>query len=199
MTSKLDEVFKKILNDTTIFDSPYDKNEGARIPKLFDAEKWQKLRKLFEENNKTEFEQRINVRIKEIEQQERNNNDWRKKQIEELKRKAGYLKTAFSEKPYLLQQLFETLSWYGLVECNLPNMDDYGKIVEKYEISTIEQFFVDKIKRVQFPKNLALKRVLEYIKELLKSGVSTVEVAYFIRKLNSLDKYWEVIQGDKND
>ena len=196
MTSKLDEVFKRVLNDTAIFDSPYDKNQRARIPKLFEGENWQELGKLFREKKKVEFEQMINERINEIKNQERNNDRWRKKQIDELERRSDYLKNAFSEKPYLLQQLFGTLSWYGLVKCKLPTMDNYGKIIERYEISIIEQFFIDKIKRARFPENLALERVLEYVKELLKSGVSPLETAYFIRKLNTLDKYWEVIEDE---
>lgn len=35
MISEIDEVFKKVLNDRDIFDSPYDRNKRDNIPKLF--------------------------------------------------------------------------------------------------------------------------------------------------------------------
>ena len=54
MTSKLDEVFKRVLNDTAIFDSRYDKKQKERIPKLFEGENWQELGKLFREREAEE-------------------------------------------------------------------------------------------------------------------------------------------------
>ena len=43
-------------------------------------------------------------------------------------------------------------------------------------------------------KGKALERVLEYVKELYIAGISPEEIAYFVRKLESLTKYWEVIE-----
>jgi len=114
--------------------------------------------------------------------------------INELKQRGEWLKSAFDNKPHLLKQLFENLEWYGLVECKLPTMDSYGKVIERYNITMVEQYFVDKIKRSSYPQNRALEKVLEYVKELYIAGISPEEIAYFVRKLNSLTKYWEVIE-----
>lgn len=194
MMSKMDEVFKRVLNDKDIFDSPYDRNKGKTIPKLFDEKYWEELRKLFKARNKDKFSQMVENRISELEKQDHNASTWRRQKISELKQYAEWLKRAFDEKPCLLEDLFETLSWYGLVECKLPTMDDYGKVIERYELSIVLQFFSDKIGRAKFPQNRALKKILEYVKELFSLGFSPEEIAYFIRKVDSLEKYWEIIE-----
>ena len=82
-------------------------------------------------------------------------------------------------------------------------MDDYGKVIERHDISTVEHYFVDKIKREVSYKHgqryiskrgKALEKVFEYVKELYNSGLHPVEIAFFVRKLNSLVTYWEAIE-----
>ena len=194
MMSKIDEVFRRVLNDKEIFDSPYDRNTRALIPKLFEGASWKELGRLFNEGRKDEFIEKIDSRIREIENQERRARGWRRDKINELKQRAEWLKSAFDNKPNLLKDLFENLEWYGLVECKLPRMEDYGKVIERYDISIIEQYFVDKIKRASYPQNRALEKILEYVKELHTAGISPEEIAYLVRKIDSLAKYWEVIE-----
>jgi hypothetical protein len=73
-------------------------------------------------------------------------------------------------------------------------MENYGKVIERYDLSIVEQYFMGKIERSSYPQNIALERVLEYVKELYMAGISPEEIAYFVRKLKSLIKYWEVIE-----
>jgi len=194
MMSKMDEVFRKVLNDREIFDSPYDRNAREPIPKLFEGKEWKELEQLFNEERKSEFVEKIDSRIREIEDQERRARGWRRERIKELKQRAEWLKSAFNNKPYLLKQLFVTLEWYGLVECKLPNMENYGKVIEKHEISMVKEYFCDKIHRTCYPQNKALEKVFEYVKELYDAGIPLEKIAYSVRKLNSLTKYWEVIE-----
>lgn len=105
------------------------------------------LEKLFNEGKRDEFISKVDNRIREIENQEEGTNSWRREKINELKQRGEWLKSAFDNKPHLLKQLFENLEWYGLVECKLPNMDSYGKVIERYSIATVKQYFVDKINR----------------------------------------------------
>ncbi len=196
MMSKMDDVFRKVLNDKEIFDSPYDRYTRTPIPKLFEKASWKELGGLFNEGRKNEFIVKIDSRIREIEKREQKANKWRRERIDELKRRAEWLKSAFENKPHLLAELFKTLEWYGLVECKLPNMDDYGSVIERYDIPIVVQYFVDKIKRESYPRNRALEKVLEYVKELYAAGISPEEIAFFVRKLNSLTKYWEVIEDE---
>ncbi|WP_461863696.1 hypothetical protein, partial [Thermococcus sp.] len=104
------------------------------------------------------------------------------------------LKNSVDEKPNLLYELLNTLDSYALVKCNLPNMENYGKVIERYNLSIVEQYFMDKIRRASYPQNKALERILEYVKELYSAGFSSEEIGYFVRKVNSLTKYWEVIE-----
>ena len=194
MMSKMDEVFRKVLNDKEIFDSPYDRYTRALIPKLFEGASWKELGRLFNEGRKDEFIEKIDSRIREIENHERRTRGWRRDKINELKQRAEWLKLAFDDKPNLLKDLFENLEWYGLVECKLPRMEDYGKVIERYDISIVEQYFVDKIRRASYPQNKALEKILGYVKELRTAGISCEEVAYLVRKIDSLTKYWEVIE-----
>ena len=195
MMSKMDEVFRKVLNDKEIFDSPYDRYTRTPIPKLFEGASWKELGGLFNEGRKNEFIEKIDSRIREIENQEQRARGWRRDKINELKQRAEWLKLAFDNKPNLLKDLFENLEWYGLVECKLPRMEDYGKVIERYDISIVEQYFVDKIKRrASYPQNRALEKILEYVKELHTAGISPEEIAYLVRKIDSLAKYWEVIE-----
>jgi len=196
MMSKIDEVFRKVLNDRDIFDSPCDTYTRKPIL-LFEGASWKELGRLFNEGRKDEFIEKIKSRVREIEDQDK---------INELKQRAEWLKSAFENKPHLLKQLFENLEWYGLVKCYLPSMDDYGKVIERHDISTVEHYFVDKIKReVSYKhgqrhiskKGKALEKVFEYVKELYNSGLHPVEIAFFVRKLNSLVTYWEVIEWVK--
>ena len=194
MMSKMDEVFRKVLNDRDIFDTLYDTHARKLIPKLFEGDSWKELGRLFNEGRKDEFIEKIDSRIREIENQERRARGWRRDKINELKQRAEWLKSAFDNKPNLLKDLFENLEWYGLVECKLPRMEDYGKVIERYDISIVEQYFVDKIKRASYPQNRALEKILEYVKELHTAGISPEEIAYLVRKIDSLAKYWEVIE-----
>ena len=195
MMSKIDEVLRKVLNDRDIFDTPYDTHARKPIPKLFEGASWKELGRLFNEGRKDEFIEKIDSKIREIENQERRARGWRRDKINELKQRAEWLKSAFDNKPNLLKDLFETLEWYGLVECKLPTrMEDYGKVIERYDISIVEQYFVDKIKRASYPQNRALEKILEYVKELYTAGISPEEIAYLVRKIDSLAKYWEVIK-----
>jgi len=179
----MDEVFKKVLNDKDIFDSLWGRGWGKPIPKLFKEDEWKKLGELFRKGKKEELEKEIDNKINGID-----NN--------KLKKRAEWLKYALYEKPNLLKNLFENLEWYGLVKCNLPNMNDYGRVIERYDISIVEQYFVDNIKRERNnPRGKALEKVLEYVKELYSAGVPSEEIAYFVRKLNSLTKYWEIIES----
>ena len=195
MISKMDEVFTKVINDEDIFSSPYDKNSRDTVPVLFSGSEWNKeLYTFFDKNDQEKFNEQIDSRIQEIRRTERNVSRWRKKKIDELENLANCLKRAFVTKRNLLKQLFNKLNWFGLVECKLPDMDDYGKVIERYEIVFVEQYFSDKIKRSSYPYNRALGNILEYVKDLYSSNVSTEELAYFVRKLNSLTTYWEVLK-----
>jgi len=189
MMSDMDKVFRRILNDKDIF---YPQKE------IFNKEEWLSLKEKFRNGKMDEFEKVIREKIIDYDQKinQANNN----KEKEKLQKAQTYCKSlinAMNDKPNLLNTLFEYLDSFGLVKSNLPSpsaMDDYGKVIERYDISIVEHYFLDKINRENnmHTKN-ALKKLLEYVKELYQSNQSPLEIAYFIRKLNSLTTLWEVL------
>lgn len=182
MMSKMDKIFKRVLNDKDIF---WPKRE------LFTEEEWRKLKN--KSHRPEEYKSEIKNKIDSLEVVEKRSSDSRKREISEEKQLLNNLLYTLEQKPHTLNQMFNYLNSYGLVKCNLPSMDDYGKVIERYDISIVEQFFLDKIKRENNRhKKKALRKVLEYVKELYNSNHSALEIAYFVRKLNSLITFWEV-------
>ncbi|GAI24746.1 unnamed protein product, partial [marine sediment metagenome] len=91
---------------------------------------------------------------------------------------------------------FDKLDSFGLVECKLPNMEDYGKVIENHNRSTVEQYFLSKIDRARGYQKRALRKTLEYVMELYAMNLDILEIAFFIRKLNSLTQFMEVIKDE---
>lgn len=194
----MDTILKKILNDRDIF---YHEEE------IFTKSEWNWLREKFINKNLEEYKNIFQGKIDEYNQKinQATNN---KEKFQRAKKLCQSLINAIPEfdksgklvkpgKPNLLNTLFEYLDSFGLVKSNLPSssaIDDYGKVIERYDIGTVTQFFLDKIEKESDKyKKKALKKLLEYVKELYQSNQSPLEIAYFIRKLNSLTTLWEVL------
>lgn len=182
MMSKMDEIFKRVLNDKDIF---WIKKE------IFNEAEWNELKKA--EDNYSDFTKIVDNKIKLLKNEMNKVSDKAKKDFEESIKLCEGLKSAIKENPNILGQMLDILKSYGVVKSNLPNnMDNYGKVIERYDISTVEHFFLDKIKRENGKyKKKALAKVLEYVKELYNANISPLEIAYFVRKLDSLTIFWK--------
>lgn len=182
MMSKMDEIFRKVLNDQDIF---WVKKE------IFSSSEWKELKEASRQPEK--FKNAVEQKIQTLTIEGNTDHRDRKNDIEKSKQLCKNLLEVFEQKPNILKQLFNYLDVFGVVKCNLPNMDDYGRVIERYGISTVEQFFLDKINRENDKhKKKTLAKVLEYVKELYNSNQSALEIAYFVRKLDSLTMFWEV-------
>jgi len=182
MMSKMDDIFKKVLNDRDIF---WVKKE------IFNETEWNELRNA--KGNYDEFARIVDSKIKSLENEMNRVSNGNGEDFKESVKLCKGLKSTLKESPNILNQMFDVLKSFGVVKPNLPNMDDYGKVIERYGLSTVEQFFLDKIKRENNQhRKKALVRVLEYVKELYNSNQSALEIAYFVRKLDSLTILWEV-------
>lgn len=182
MMNKMDEIFKRVLNDKDVF---WIKRE------IFSAREWSELKEA--SHQPARYKSEVQQKIQALNDEENNTTGDRRRDIEKSKKLCNNLLNALEQKQNILNQMFNYLDSYGLVKCNLPSMDDYGKVIERYGISTVEQFFLDKINRENDQhRKKALQRVLEYVKELHNSNQSALEIAYFVRKLDSLTIFWEV-------
>ena len=127
----------------------------------------------------------------------RDRNDRMRNALREAIKLTEALKSAIKNKPHTLEQMFLTLHKFGPVKCNLPNMEDYGKVIENHNRSTVEQYFLYKIdKEKNRFRRKALRKTLEYLKELYMMNLDTLEIAFFIRKLDSLTQFMEVIKDE---
>lgn len=197
MTIKtLDDVIIRILNDPDIFSPPYDKNARSTIPLLFETEEWERLKEAFERKDKDSFNSIVDNKCQELQQKAKNANHWRNKKIKDTIELGALLKEAYDQKPYLLEQMLDKLDSFGLVECKLPNMEDYGKVIENHPLATVEQYFISKIDRAAGYKKRPLRKTLEYVKELYAMNLDVIEIAFFVRKLNSLTQFMEVIKDE---
>jgi len=195
-TRTLDDVMRRILNDSDIFSPPYDRNARSALPLLFEAEEWKQLKETFEKRDKNSFNLIVENQCQKLQQKEQNVNRWRERRIRDTIELGNILKNAYDQKPYILEQMFDKLDSFGIIECKLPNMEDYGKVIENHNPSTVEQYFLSKIDRARGYQKRALKKTLEYVKELYAMNLDILEIAFFIRKLNSLTQFMEVIKDE---
>jgi hypothetical protein len=192
----LDDVLKRVLNDPDIFGPPFDRNQRSYIPLLFSNDSWKELNVLFEKKDRAAFNSLVDKQLQYLRNEAYRSQGWRKKQIEKSLPLGESLKKAFETKPNSLSQLFNVFDSFGLIECKLPNMEDFGKIIENHTKATIEQFFLYKIEKAPWDQKRALKKVFEYLKELYAMNLDVLEIAFFVRKLNSLTEFVEVIRDE---
>lgn len=187
MTAKtLDEIMKRVLNDSEIFYISYT---------IFDEAEWKNLGEEFLKSNFAEVTARIDEKNNQLQNALNSEKiEERKETLKKAIKLTKALKSAVSIKPYIVKQLFLTLERFGIVSSKLPNMEDFGKVIENYNRATVEQYFLYKIEKEKnrFGRK-ALKKTLEYLKELYAMKLDTLEIAFFIRKLNSLTQFMEVI------
>lgn len=196
MTAKsLDEIMRRVLNNSDIFYLDYQ---------IFDEPEWKNIGKEFQEDNFSGVTARIDEKICQLEEKEKKLDSKKDKREKETLQKAikltEALKSAVDNKPYILGQIFLTLDKFGLVKSNLPSssvLEDLGKVIENHNCSTVEQYFLYKIdKEKDRFKRKALNKILEYLKELYAMKLDTFEIAFFIRKLDSLTQIMEVIKDE---
>lgn len=197
MTTKtLDDVMIRVLNDPNVFSPPYDKDVRSPLPLLFEKKDWELLEETFKKKDKNSFNSIVDKHCRKLHQKEQDAKRWRREQINKIITLGSALKKAYEEKPNLLERLFEVFDTFGYIECNLPTMEDYGKVIENHNRSTVEQYFLSKIDRARGYQKRALRKTLEYVRELYAMKIDVLEIAFFIRKLNSLTQFMEVIKDE---
>lgn len=193
MTIKtLDDIMRRVLNDSDIFYVSYP---------IFNEAEWKNIGEEFQKANFAEVTARIDGKINELQDALNSERNRKKKEIlEKAIKLTEALKSAINNKPHILNQLSSTLDSFGLIKNNLPSssvLEDFGKVIENHNRPTVEQYFLYKIdkEKNRFRKK-ALKRILEYLKELYSMNLDILEIAFFIRKLDSLTQFIEVIKDE---
>lgn len=191
----LEQAVSRVLNDRRIFEPPYDRESKARLPLLFTPEQWQELRASFLEGDENRFRSLVDQRMSQLGHTGGRTSQWEEGRVEEFSRLGNALKVAVTRAPHVLNKLFNTFEAFGLLQCNLPNMEDFGRVIEGHGRATAEQFFLHKIdKEKDRRRRKALIAVLEVVTGLYDQRVEPLEIAFFVRKIDSLAQLAEVLK-----
>lgn len=183
-TRTLDEIVKRVLNDSDIFYMYYT---------IFGNSEWKDLQEKHSQGDLAYMTSKIDQKLEALER-ELSYQSRGKKRLTDAISLTKALKNAVHYKPYILERMFTTLERFGLVKCNLPNMEDYGKVIENHSQATVDQFFLHNIKKARHYEKSALRKALEYVRELYALNCGILEIAFFVRKLNSLTEFFKVIK-----
>ncbi len=193
MTAKtLDEIMRRVLNDSEIFYVSYT---------IFDEAEWENIGKEFQKGNFAEVATRVDEKIDQLRDALNSETNRKKKEtLEKAIKLTESLKSAIGNKPHILKQMILIYDKFGLIKSNLPSssvLEDFGKVIENHNRPTVEQYFLYKIdKEKNRFRRKALKRILEYLNELYTMNLDILEIAFFIRKLDSLTQFMEVIKDE---
>lgn len=185
--SPIDYAIRKALNDRRIFWMPQ---------KLIDKTNWSNL-KLSIKSGKTDDVQNILSKAENavcnLINHERNLR--KRRYLEDAKKLLAGFKTKIGQRSPFVTRMLDMLDEFGPLLSNLPNMEDFGKVIEGYNYSTAEQFFLYKIQKERNGrKKDALCALIEIVKELYESRANPIEIAFFVRKIDSLPQIMEVLQ-----
>ncbi|MDY7038204.1 MAG: hypothetical protein SV375_18835 [Thermodesulfobacteriota bacterium] len=189
--SPLDNAIRKTLNNRRVFWMPQ---------KLIGKADWSIL-KLSIENGKTDDVQSILSKAKNgVIDSIKNESDPRKKvHLEDAKNLLDGLRTQIDQRSSIVTLLFDMLDEFGPLRNNLPDMENFGKVIEGHNRPTVEQFFLYKMQKEQDRKRkYALYALIEIVIELYESHVNPLEIAFFVRKIDSLSQIMEVLKCQKS-
>lgn len=182
----LDVAICKALNDRRIFWMPQV---------LIDKNHWAKFKEATEKGDKDTALQIVGeakVKIQALISKE--SDSGKKNHLKDAQKLLAGLETNTCSNSSFVQNLVNQLDCFGPIKPNLPNMEDFGKVLEGYSRPTAEQFFLYKIQKEKYPrKKKALSAIFEVVKDLYEARIEPLKIAFFIRKIDSLTQIVEVL------
>jgi len=184
----LNDVMRRVLNDPDIFFTKH---------LIFNNHEWNDLRTKFQNNDFDGLNKKIEEKISSLRKEYQSEQDPKKRtSIQEAGELTKALKESIIKPPHILDQMFSMLDRFGVPRCNLPNMEDYGKVIENHNFPIVEEYFLYKIDKANRFERTALKKIFEYVKELYAMKHDVLEIAFFIRKVNSLTQFVEMVKNE---
>jgi hypothetical protein len=188
MTSNpIEAAMRRVLNDRRIFCMPQA---------LIDKANWSEFREALGRDDKSRAAAVLESAEKMLTTRINNERDSaRRSHLEDAKTLLIGLKTCVNEGAVLVRDLAQRLDTFGPLRPNLPNMEDFGKVIEGHSRPTAEQFFLYKIqKEKDNRRRAALTALFEVVKGLYEQRVDPLEIAFFVRKIESLTQIVEVLR-----
>ena len=190
MTAKpLEAAIRRVLNDRRILWMPQE---------LINKERWSEFCEALRGNDKAmafsildSAEKTITTRINN----ERDNT--KKRHLEDAKRVLLGLKAHVNNESPLVRNLVDQLDNFGPLLSNLSKneLDDYGRVIEGHNRTTVEHFFLYKIHKEKNDRDRgAHTSLFQVVQALYDQHVDFLEIAFFVRKLDSLTQIVEVLK-----
>lgn len=185
--SPLEIAMRRVLNDRRIFWMEHE---------VIDKAKWSGFREALCRDDRSEAASVLESAQKPLTSRIRDERDSiRKKHLEDAKTLLIGLKFHVNEGSILARNLAEQLDTFGLLRPNMPNMEDFGKVIEGHGRPIAEEFFLYKIQKEKDNRRRnALAALLEVVKGLYEQRVNPLEIAFFVRKVESLIQIVEVLK-----
>lgn len=185
-TDPLEAAIKRVLNDRRIFWMPQE---------LINKVDWARLREAASRADHSVTRQvLINAQNSLKAKIDAERDSEKRQKLEENKVLLEGLSNRIENNSSFATRLLELLESFGPLRCNLPNMEDFGKVIEGHGRPTAEQFFTYKIqKEKDHHRRQALTALFEVVKELYDCHVEPLEIAFFVRKIDSLTQLVEVL------
>lgn len=187
IANPIEEAIRIALNDRRIFWMPQELIDEADFCRLKDA---------LSKNDTSRALQLVGQSQDVVKERiARECDPYRRRHLEDARRLLSGLENRIAQDSSLVRSLLDQLESFGPVICNLPNMEDFGKIIEGHSQSISEQFFLYKIqKEKDARRRQALVALLEIVRKLYNQRVEPLEIAFFVRKINSLSVLVEVLK-----
>lgn len=187
IANPLETAMRLVLNDRRIFCMPQE---------IISKSDWLEFRKALGKNDKARLASLLGSAEKTIAAHlNKEQDNRRKRNLEDAKALLTSLKTHVDKDSPLVRDLADHLDAFGPLRPNLPNMEDFGKVIEGHGRPTAEQFFRYKIQKEKEQRRRdALVALFEVVKELYEQHVSPLEIAFFVRKVDSLTQIVEVLK-----
>jgi len=177
--SPMEQLTRRIINDRRIF--TYGKNEANR---LIAPSEMESLRSWLLAGDLSRAAGFLAKRAQALSPDPRS-----KKAVALAMRLSGSL----SDHVVHLTRVCAILDDYGVLQCQLPAMDQYGTVVEREERTVVEQFFASKIQKADKPWNReALRRLMEHLAWGYHAGISARHLGFLVRKIDALIDFMEV-------
>ncbi len=183
----IEAAMRHVLNDRRIFWMPQE---------LIDKVKWSEFREALRKGDMVSATSVLDSAEKAITSRISNERDaTKRKHLEDAKALLLGLKNYTAKGSVLVRGLADQLDAFGPLRPNFPNLEDFGKVIEGHSRAIAEQFFLYKIQKEKDQRRCdALAALFEAVKELYDKHVNPLEIAFFVRKVESLTQIVEVLK-----
>lgn len=184
----LEEAMRRVLNDRRIFRMPQE---------LIGPTQWSQMRNTLSHSDKSTAFSIIAAAQQQLAEKIRAERDPKKKgHLENARQLLHGLEGHIKQDTTVARQILLQLDSFGPLVCNFSKneLEDFGRVIEGHSPPMVKQFFLYKIQKDQRQRQ-ALSALFEEVERLYDQHVEPLEIAFFVRKIDSLTQIVEVLKS----